>query len=68
MDKEFLQPCGCLVVKRWRGNRPPLWYIAGQDEGISENPLHAPFLYPEKADDSIIRLVLREFCPHQKPA
>lgn len=66
MDKEFLQPCGCIVRKRWRGNRPPLWYIEGQDEGISENPIHVPFLYSDKADGNIIRKVLREFCPHQR--
>jgi hypothetical protein len=62
-DQEFEQPCGCVVVKRWRGKRHPLWYIKGQEDGISENPLGMPSGCP---DEKMVERVVQEFCPHKR--
>lgn len=58
-EVEFRQPCGCVVVRRARVDRLPFWYIAGQVEGITQNPLVGML-----GEGVAIQEVLRHYCPH----
>ena len=52
--------CGCVVLKREREKRLPLFFIRGQGEGITENPLAAG-----GNNDSYMASLSLQSCPHR---
>lgn len=57
-------PCGCVVEKHVRAGKPSLYVIAGQDEGIIENPLGGA--YHGGSLDRYMAKIIHTNCPHKK--
>lgn len=54
-------PCGCVVEKHIRIGQLPLYVIAGQADGITENPLTTG----ANSDEYMAKTALGANCPHK---